>query len=377
MFVIPTHVGFTHRVVAMLVACALVLWSMGSFTAAQAANLTTISDLLSDSAPASVSDHTITFTPPTGVANGETITVDFSDGPFVVGSVDNTDIDVATTSDYTMAADCTGSEQTGASFSGTTLTITFCSGDGGSIPANGTTTIQIGLNASGGDQQLTNPAVGSYEIVVTAGSSDTGRTRVAIVDTVLVTATVDTVFDFVVSGLGTSTAINGTSTTGSTTATAIPFGTLAQDTVYTLAQQLQVTTNARNGFVVTVEQDGNLQSSTGADIDGFIDGAYTNSPTAWQSPGDSLLNEETWGHWGLTSDDSDLNSDEFDAGGSGDLWVAASTTPRQVFSHTGSADGTTQDYGLAKVGYQVEVTPLQEAADDYQAVLTYIATPTF
>jgi hypothetical protein len=135
---------------------------------------------------------------------------------------------------------------------------------------------------------------------------------------------------------------------------------------------------------VTVEQDGNLRSSTGADIDGFIDGAYDNTPQAWQSPSNSLLNENTWGHWGLTTDDSDLggtfettNSGEFANGGSGDRWVAASTTPRQVFSHNGPADGTSQDYGLAKVGYQVEITALQEAADDYQTTLMYIATPTF
>ncbi|NCO62191.1 hypothetical protein GW879_01920, partial [Candidatus Kaiserbacteria bacterium] len=121
--------------------------------------------------------------------------------------------------------------------------------------------------------------------------ADTGRTRVAIVDTVLVTASVDTTFDFTVSGLATSTAVNGTSTTGLTTATTIPFGVLTSGAVKTMAQKLDVVTNARNGFVVTVEQDGNLQSSTGADVDGFIDGAYTDTPAVWAAPTNNIADE--------------------------------------------------------------------------------------
>ena len=140
-----------------------------------------------------------------------------------------------------------------------------------------------------------------------------------------------------------------------------------------MGQNLAVTTNARNGFVVTVEQDQNLLSSTGADIDGFIDGAYTNTPAAWVAPTNNISNENTWGHWGLTSEDSNLNSDEFGSA----LFVAASSTPRQVFSHTGPSDGTTADIGTTDVGYAIQITPLQEAGDDYSTVLTYIATPTF
>jgi hypothetical protein len=140
-----------------------------------------------------------------------------------------------------------------------------------------------------------------------------------------------------------------------------------------MGQQLSVTTNSRNGFVVTVEQDQNLLSSNGADIDGFKDGAYTNTPTAWTSPTNVITNENTWGHWGLTSEDADLNSDEFGSA----LFVAASSTPRQIFSHSGPADGTTANMGRTEVGYQIEITPLQEAGDDYNTILTYIATPTF
>ena len=45
--------------------------------------------------------------------------------------------------------------------------------------------------------------------------------------------------------------------------------------------------------------------------------------------------------------------------------------------HTGPTDGTTTGQGTTRVGYTAEVSSLQEAADDYQATLTYVATPTF
>lgn len=378
MFAKTTKVGFAQRVVATLVAGAMLMWSVGYYTTAQAANLTEISDLLSTSEPAVVANHTITFTTPTGVANNQTITIDFSDGPFVVGSVDFTDIDVATSSgEFSLAANCAGTEMASAVFAGTTLTITMCAGDGGLIAANGTTTIEIGTHATNqttGDQQLTNPGLGSWEIVATAGNSaDTGRTRVAIVDTVLVTAIVDTVFDFTITGLATSTAVNGTSTTGSTTVTEIPFGKLVAGQPKSLAQRLNVRTNARNGFIVTVQSDGDLDSATGAIIDNFVDGFDTSTTgNAWIPPSNDVNDERTWGHWGFTSNDSDLAS-PFGA----EEFMAASTSPRQVFSHNGPADFSTQDIGQADVLYQVQITPLQEAADDYSTILTYVATPTF
>ncbi|MCA9357671.1 hypothetical protein KC902_00230 [Candidatus Kaiserbacteria bacterium] len=371
---------------AAIVATAIIFWSLGlpTFRFAEAANVTTFSNTLSSSAPAAAADHTIAFTTPTGVANGETITVDFSDGPFVVGSVDFTDIDVATSSgEFSLAADCSGSEMASAAFSGTTLTITMCAGDGSLIAANGTTTIEIGTNATNqtlGDQQLTNPAAGSYEINLTAGSVDTGATRVAIVETVTVTASVDTQFTFTVTGVAGGQTVNGETTGGTTTATTIPFGQLEIDTASTAAQDLVVVTNARNGFVVTVEADQQLTSSNGADIDSFRNGNGDTTPTAWEAPSQTLGDEDTYGHWGITSDDDTLTSgltNPFNVGSGGDRFAAVLTTPTEVFRHTGPSNGTTQGEGTTRVGYKVEVSSLQEAADDYTATLTYVATPVF
>src|SRR5690606_27107150 len=105
-----------------------------------------------------------------------------------------------------------------------------------------------------------------------------------IIDNVVVTAAVSTTFEFTVSSIDAAETVNGEATTVASTATTIPFGTLAAGTPVTIGQRLNVSTNAAEGFVVTVEQDGNLLSSNGADIDGFIDGTYTDTPTAWVPP---------------------------------------------------------------------------------------------
>jgi hypothetical protein len=160
-----------------------------------------------------------------------------------------------------------------------------------------------------------------------------------------------------------------------TTSVSLPFGTLAPNVSKTLGQDLTVQTNARNGYVVTVEQSQNLLSSTGADIDGFFDGTYLNTPGSWVAPTNSISDENTWGHWGLTSTDPSLLGAGTDF--AANQWVAASTTPRAIMAHSGPADGTTLGVGRATIGYQAQITALQEAGDDYSTTLTYIATPTF
>lgn len=379
MFANPTNVGISKRVVATLAASAVLLASIGYYNTAQAANLTSVSDTLSDSHYGSASNHTISFTVPAGspgVAAAGNITVTFPAG-FVLTGVDSTDIDFAINgAEQTVGPTASGATW-GAAIAGQVLTITSGSG---TVTAGQTVRIRIGTNAvtgTTGDQQIDNPNPGtptSYELYITAGAADTGRTRVALVSNVLVEAIVDTTFTFTVTGVATSTVINGApATTGSTSPTSIDFARIAANTDEVLGQRLNVTTNAIGGFTVTVMQDGNLQSSNGADIDSFTNGTHVNTPTTWSNPTGTLgAGENGWGHWGLTSDD-DLNTNEFGSA----LYVAASTTPRAVFHHNGPADGLTNNIGSTSVAYRIRITPLQEAADDYNTTLTYVATPIF
>jgi hypothetical protein len=367
---------------AAIAAIATMLWSLGlpSFRFAEAANVTSLSDTLSDSAPSVGSNHTLTFVTPNGVAAGGEITVTFPASFGDIASLDYGDVDLTVNGSPVTLDSAPNAADWGVTADATSITLLS---DSGTIASSATVTIAVGTQTTeggAGDSQITNPSVGSYEIDLVVGQLDTGSTRVAILSPVEVTASVDTLLSFTVDGLGSGETINSTTTTGDTTATEIPFGTLQAGIATTVAQQLSVATNASNGFVVTVQVDGQLVSATGADIDGFADGAYTSTPTIWSAPSGSIGNEETYGHWGITTNDNSLTSgltDEFDVNASGNLYVSASTTPVEVFRHDGPANGSTPNIGQTEVGYQIQISALQEAGDDYNATLTYVATPVF
>jgi len=364
MFAKTTDVGFAQRVVATLVACAVIMASYGVYTTAQAANLVEVSNLLSTSAPGVNSSHTIDFDIPTGsdLLVTDTVSIIVPAG-FVI------DAGIAA-GDLTITDGALGTPvPTGVTLTGQTISF-----EGVTAAAGETVRVVIA------DTEITNPTLTdnseSFEFTITtdAGGTakDSGKTRVVIINTVLVTAIVETVFDFTITGLATTTSVNGEDTTGSTSPTSIPFGVLEGDTAEFLAQQLNVTTNAANGFIVTVETDGDLESSTGAIIDTFSNGTDLTVPTAWAVPSDNINDPLTWGHWGISSDDTDIATPIADGN-----YIAALETPVEVFSHTGPSDGTTVDIGQTEVGFKIEITPLQEAGDDYNTTLTYIATPTF
>lgn len=371
-----------QRGIATLLVMALVLWAVGAqmFTRqAEAANLTYVSDTLSNSAPGVASNHTIQFLSPTGVSAGQTIVVTFPLGFNISTSsvaVGDIDLAVAGVDQTLVAAGATAAQWNVPAPVGQTLTFTS-GGAGAVVGSNATVTIKIGKNAVGGTNQVTNPtSITSYMFDITAGLADEAQTRVAIVNNVLVTAQVDSTLVFAVNGLPIGSNVNNSATTTSTTTTssALPFGLLAPNASKTLGQNLTVATNAIHGYVVTVQESSLLQSSTGAVIDNYIDADNTQVPTAWTHPSNNVTLPNTWGHWGLTSTDgTTTRASQFTA----DKWVAPSTTPIVVMGHTGPADGTTSGIGSSTIGYQIEITPLQEAGNDYTTTLTYIATPTF
>ena len=352
------------------------------FRTAEAANVISFSNTLSDSEPLMASNHTLSFVTPNGLNAGEIITIDFGTTSFSgIGSLDALDIDLNVNGAEESLIDGAAS---GADW-GVTAAGTLVEIESGTdvIADNATVTIEIGNHAStggAGSNQISNPTAGSYEITIQLGAGDTGSTKVAIVDVVTVTAVVETVFNFTVLGVTSGLDVNQDTVTSTSTPTTIPFGVLVADTPKTAAQDLQVETNAANGFVVTVQTDQQLTSATGADIDGFRNGTYDSTPTPWEAPTVALGNENTYGHWGITSDDDTVTpglTDEFDVAGAGRAYVSASTTPVEIFRNDGPTNETVQGVGTTRVGYTVEITGLQEAGDDYTATLTYVATPVF
>lgn len=237
---------------------------------------------------------------------------------------------------------------------------------------------------------VTNPSTaGGYKIRVytredaatTNAEIENGTAMVAIVDEVVVTATVDAILTFQIIGMSSSTAtdnlVNGVALTssGSSTYNTIPFGVLDVNSSSTIAQGLQVTTNAFYGYTVTVQQDQDLTANNGADIDAFVEGTAATTAQAWQSPAGTIAGgENTYGHFGFTSEDQNLSGgDDFGAS----LYQGFDgTTPVEVMYNNGPADGATDDVGYTEVAYTIEISALQEAGD-YTNTLTYICTPTY
>lgn len=360
---------------------------------AGAARLLQVKDTITNSAPAVKSNHTIQFVTRSAITSSSTIVIDFDDNFSTTSSpaflaTDATDYDIATgtlLADLTIVANggCTGSSgltrfEITTSSNASSFTFTHCNGTD-PLAADTTTTIEIGTHATfggTGDSQILNPlATGSYTVSITAPSADSATTRVAIVDAVTMTAVVATNFTFTVSPVDAGTSINGeaTLTSSGATTSSFPFGTLSPGTPKVLGHQLSVSTNARNGFAVTIVQDQNLLSADGSDIDLFDNGTATSTPVAWTSPTATIDDEATYGHYGITSEDTDLNSDEFGTA----LYAGNISTARTIFSHTGPANGTTANKGRTKIAIKIEISALQEAADDYTNTLTYVATPTF
>lgn len=253
---------------------------------------------------------------------------------------------------------------------------------GGATRAAGaaTTTINSVVNP---DSELTR-----YINIVHYDSLGNIRERVdvavAIIQDVLMTARVSSSLTFVISGTSTAGRVGGIPCSNDSTATNTPFGTLVVNATSTVCQTLNVTTNADDGYTVTVFEDDEMTSDSGSNINSFnnaMDNTGSTTAIAWVTPQNILDQQFTYGHMGLHSDDSDLESystgyNNFDAGAATLFAGLNASDPLPVMHHDGPSDGVTQNKGEAHVIYQVQVASLQEAGD-YQNTLTYICTPIF
>lgn len=381
-------VSILRKEIAITMILALLFWTIGVPTlirSAHAAQLTSVSDTLSDSNNGDAAKHTIAFTATNAIYSGNTIKISLDPTGTSPGTSAFSEVySAATSSDFTLNAGvsyaivgvggCTSGNQATlvGNYNGGSdenATFTLCP----SATTIATSTV-VTIVAGAVTPQWYNPSTtGSYAIRIGGTMTNSGDTRVAVLPNVQVTASVDTTFTFTVSGLATSTTFNGITTTGSTTPTALPFNTLVPNASSTLGQALSVTTNARNGFAVTVQENQPLTSSTGAIIYLFDNGATTTSPIPWASPSNILDQANTFGHLGISSDDADEGGGEFNSS----KYAGNIITPREVFSHNGPSDGTTQNKGLAHVLYTIQIGTLQPAGNDYTNTLTYVATPTY
>lgn len=365
--------------IAFVLIISILSWFTGlpfAVNIATANTVTQFSATASSTVPSANTNYKITWTDATQITVTQTIKISFDPGnsTFDLGALANTEVltSASPTNLSIITGACGGATPNQVSINGgisnsagdKSVTLTAC----GTI-ATGTKTVYFTGN------HVQNPAgTGSYPITVGGSQADSGNTLVVITDQVTLSASVATNLVFTVTGLASGQTVNGETTSTTTSSTAIGFGTLASGTPVIAGQELSVTTNAVNGFIVTVNEDQNLTSSAGSQIYTFKDGGGTSLPTLWATPTSIAGNSLTYGHIGLTSDDADLNAGEF----TGTKYVGNfATTTRTVFSNTGAADGTTQNIGKVRVAYKIQITSLQAAGSDYSNHLIYVCTPTF
>lgn len=351
------------------------------FQTASAAQLSNVSATASSSAVSANTNYMLRYTSTSIVSTGQSIAIKFSDGnsggsnEFSLASLTVNDV-VGLAGLSVLTTACGAITPNQVSISGgisnsagnRSVTLTAC----GAVAAQ---QITIGFT----NNHVTNPATAStYKVIVGGTQTDSGNTVVAIVNQTTMTASVDSTLVFTVAGVASGQTINGESVSTTSTATAIGFGTLASGTPVIAAQDFTVTTNAANGFILTVHEDQDMMSGNGSTIHLFNDGAAVATPIAWATPTAALGNVATYGHIGLTSDDTDLNTNEFYSG-SVIKWAGNfnSTSTRTIFSNAGPADGVTQNIGKARVGYKILISALQAAGSDYVNHLIYVCTPTF
>src|SRR3989339_331621 len=312
------------------------------------------SDLISDSDLGALSNHTFTLNLSTGIGASAWLRVNFNNN--FNGVVDG---DVVCPSGGTASTTDNGA-----------VTIVDCTGV--ALPAGSNLTLTAAT---------TNPSIAdSYAIDIqtlattTKAEIDSAQVRVYILNDVDVTATVQATLTFTVNATTSGAIINGETTNINTSSTTIAFGNILSGTKYTAGQTLEVSTNASDGFAVTVEQTQNLQTQSGSDIDPLW--GATSTATAWAAPTSPDLNEErTWGHIGITGTDiSGVGANQYRSLDS--VSVNSPVESLTVMSHNNPADGATEGIGRVHVAYSVQISDVQEAGD-YSTTLTYICTPTY
>lgn len=320
----------------------------GYMPVAKADGLTSAKDTIGDSGLSATTDHVITFRPGVTLNAGTVITLDF-DATFTGGVPAN--------------ATCPPDATAGGVWPQVTCTV-------------GVTDVLSTQDYTITVPDVTNPAGAGSKLVTISHDEPTtpesSQMLVYIISAVEMTAHVNASLTFAVAGTSTTgTVVNGiTATNGTSTATAVDFGTLVALTPKVIAQTLTVSTNATAGYVVTMQHDHEMSNAAGADIDSYS----STTKDTWTPPAGTLAaGESSYGQISVTSSDSEnFTGDNFGAA----EFQGLRTSPLAVMGHNGPADGVTENVGTANVAFEIEITNLQEAGD-YSNNVTYICTPTF
>ncbi len=217
---------------------------------------------------------------------------------------------------------------------------------------------------------------GSYKFFMAGYVSDDGTgdpveeytADVAIMDGVTVTAMIPSSLTFSVLPVGLGEEVNSEVINTESQASLINFNVVEPGNKKVAAHDLRVSTNAADGFEVTLQAPAGFSAANGDLIAAFP--GTNSSPVEWSSP--------AMGHhgfFGYTTEDETLGSSPISRF-AGNRWAGPSSSYQEVMYHFAPVDGVGLGEGIARIGYQIEIDDLQPAGV-YRNELIYICTATY
>lgn len=170
---------------------------------------------------------------------------------------------------------------------------------------------------------------------------------------------------FSIAGVASNTLTNGITTSATSTADKLDFGSLTVSSPKYLAHQLNATTNTASGYTVSVKMNSTLQGMYPANIIEEFPSTWS-SPQAWTEPTGTTANVNT-GWFGANTSDTRVSGWENASG----LFGPIGTTSHTVMRSPG-IDGGSSVY----VTYAIEVNRHQPT-DTYAARLEYSILPIY
>ncbi len=346
----------------LLLVLVAVASSLSLYFVARASSLTNTKDVLSTVKAGVVANHEIFFVSPTGTAAGSTVILTFTG--FTTTGVTFQDVDIArgnsgncTTATFTedVVAGSAGVATWGVSNANPAITLTAPTSGGGLLAAGNCLRVRIGTNTeigTAGSNQITNASSGLRTISITGDFGDTGEMSVYLItdDQVSISATVAQALTFSLSsttiGFGTLSTSNVRYASNDSAGAVVP----------TTAHNLQASTNASNGYVITVK---GATLTSGANTITAIGGSNTAIASGTEQFG--VRFSSSGGSGGVVAPYA----------ASGFAYGADATTTSQIASSTVPSDTTTYN-----ATYIADISTLTEPGS-YTTALTYVATANY
>ncbi len=140
----------------------------------------------------------------------------------------------------------------------------------------------------------------------------------------------------------------------------IDFGSLLPYDPIVVVQRLNITTNSKTGYLITIQEDRNLTNLKTQDTIPDVSGTNI-APSAWPASG---------GFGYHTSDDS-LKKTPIDRFSPDNTYAALTSLPEEISYHNASVKGE-----VTSVVYKIEIGPTQTIGE-YSNIITYICTTNF